>query len=159
MVQTRFCSITKMTIEALRTHENDLVLMLWYVWQRTNSVSILLRNSGVMWLLTWLCPPPHSEPKAAWSPWMSHGQRTHFATGPLELQKDRERGERERVLIFDYYKVNICKWEIPFALIWQKNTFFPSRCWPYTHVISMRPKAEFVLYFEQRSPIFRRMRL
>lgn len=39
--------------------------------------------------LTWLCLPPHSVPKAAWSPWRSHGRRSHSARNPLELYIQR----------------------------------------------------------------------
>lgn len=38
---------------------------------------------------TWLCPPPHSEPRAAWSPWRSLGQRIHSARNPLDLHKEK----------------------------------------------------------------------
>lgn len=42
--------------------------------------------------LTWLSPPRLSVPRAAWSPWMSHGQRTHSATALSDLKGRKKKG-------------------------------------------------------------------
>lgn len=55
--------------------------MNWKAPVASSGFGVLLKE------LTWLYPPPHSEPKAAWFPWRSHGQRSHSARNPLELWK------------------------------------------------------------------------
>lgn len=47
-----------------------------------------------MIIITWLCPRPHSEPKAAWSPWRNLGRRNHFARNLLELYTQEGRQYR-----------------------------------------------------------------
>lgn len=49
---------------------------------------------------TWLCPPPHSEPMAAWSPWRSLGQRIHSATNPLDLHKEKSYERQDKTQSF-----------------------------------------------------------
>lgn len=67
--------------EDLRTHWVRVMKSTWCVFW----------DSCFVGTLTWLCLPPHSEPKAAWSPWRSHGRRSHSAKYPLELYKQREK--------------------------------------------------------------------
>lgn len=50
--------------------------------------------------LTWLCQQPHSQPKAAWSPWRSHCQRSHSARNPLELYI--QRGKNMEIFIANW---------------------------------------------------------